>query len=164
MIRTDHMKLIRSIAWSFHFTTGLPFEDLYSEACLQYCIGMKDYKEENRSAKRTTFLYRYITNGLIFYIQRERRVKDIIWAMEIRRQESYHPVYEFFGNDFPPDVQTILDFIRESNGEISDVAPKIARGKIFRELIKRGWTHSRSWDAIRETRKIITQTEIGCII
>lgn len=169
MIRTmkfslDHMKLVQSIAWSFHFTTGLLFEDLYSEACLHYCEGMKEYDSNKRRAKRTTYLYRYITHMLIFYIRNENRRRDIIWEMECRKEEYQHtPHYEFY-RDYPPDVQTIMDFIQESNGEISDIPPKLARGVVFRELIKRGWTHRRSWDAIREIKKLVREIEIHCII
>ncbi len=165
MIRTDHMKLIRSIAWSFHFTTGISFEDLYSECCLLYCKGMRFYNVKDRRAKRTTFLYKYITYELIFFVRSEQYQKNIIWELEFRKQEYQRaPHYEFFGNDFPPDVQTISNYIRRTNGEVSNVAPKIARGIIFRHLLKMGWTHSRAWGAIQETKKIVMQTEIGCII
>ena len=159
------MKLIRSIAWSFHFTTGIPFEDLYSEACLAYCKGVKVYDAKDRRASRTTYLYRYITNGVITFVRGEQHQKNIIWEMEYRKQEYQRtPQYEYFENDYPADVRTVITIIQDPEFNPDELPPKLARGILFRELIGMGWTHKRSWDAIRETRKLVMQTEIGCII
>jgi hypothetical protein len=160
------MKLIRSIAWSFHYSTGLPFDDLYSECCLWYCIGVRLYDAGKQKAKRTTYLHSYITNQVINrYVNPEMYQKNIIWELESRKSEHPKSVqYEFFSGDFPNDVQMVVDIVKDPNFNINNAAPKMARGMVHRKLINLGWTHKRAWDAIRETRKIIIQTEIGCII
>lgn len=64
----ENLNLIRKIAWSFFYTTGLEYEDLFSEACLAYCECVKKY-DKNKS-KITTFAHIHIRNHLINYINR----------------------------------------------------------------------------------------------
>ncbi len=164
MIRTDHMKLVRSIAWSFHFTTGLPFEDLFAECCALYCEGTRCYDKKDGPAKRTSYLYAYITYQLIFYVRREQYQKNIKWELELRKNEYQEtPKYEM-DNTFPPDVRTVMNIINDSNFNILELPPKMARGLLHRKLIIRGWTHTRAWSALRETQRCVMQTPEGCII
>ena len=160
MIRTDYMKLLRKIAWSFHFTTGLPIEELYSECCLQYYEARLTYNG-TRPAKFTTYLTSKVTYQLIDYIKQENKIQlcSMIGAPDIGRT----PVYEYW-NWFKPDIQTIVDIVKNSNGEISGVPPKMARGVIRRELREQGWSWPRIWDAIRETKSTLNEMEIGSII
>lgn len=161
MIRAYHMKLVRSLAWSFHFTTGLPFDDLFQEAFLAYWGALYTYDPEK--AKVSTYVYIVIRNSLIRYIQREKRERDIKWELNMRKQEWEEEV-PGVNRDLPQDVQAIITFVQDCERDLGRDPVKIARGVIFRELINQGWTHRRAWEAIRETRQIVTQTEIGCII
>ncbi len=157
MIRTDHMKLVRSLAWSFHFTTGLSFEDLFAEGCLAYCEAKRTY-DGTRPAKFTTYLTSMVKIRLIVYCKEEKLIQtcSLLAAAGI----THTPVYEYW-EWFRPDIQTVVDIVRNSNGEISGVPPKMARGVIRRELRDRGWDWTRIWDAIRETKQIVKETPVG---
>jgi len=157
MIRTDHMKLVRSIAWSFYYTTGLSFEDLFAEACLGYSIARKTY-DDTRPAKFSTYLVSTVKIHLVNYAKKEKSTQtcSLFSAANI----SQTPVYEYW-ECYKPDIQTIINIVRNSNGEISGVPPKMARGVIRRELREQGWSWPRIWDTIRETKQMVYETPIG---
>jgi len=64
------MNLIRKVAWSFHQTTGIPYEDLFSEACLAYCQSVSQYTRE-RKIKRVTWSFIFMKRKLIDYCRKE---------------------------------------------------------------------------------------------
>ena len=156
----DHMRLVQSIAWSFHFTTGLPFEDLYSEACLQYCRSKRAFNR-SKEAKFTTYLTARVNKQLVDYAKRENRI--LFSSLESASEKGQTPVYEYW-EWYKPDVQTLVDMVRNSNGEISGVPPKMARGVIYRGLREQGWSWPRIWDALRETKRTLNEMQIGSII
>ena len=41
-----HLNLIRKIAWSFHKTTGLDWDELFQEATLSYLKALKTYDKK----------------------------------------------------------------------------------------------------------------------
>lgn len=156
----NHLDFIRQIAWSFHTTTGIPFEDLYAEGCLHYWECVFTYDPCKR-AKFSTFIYKIVRLRLIDYCRNEAGHKATV--AKYKQPISYTPKYEYW-EWFKPDTQTIVDIVRNSNGEISGVPPKMARGVIRRELRELGWTWPRIWDAIRDTKQVVQETEVGTLI
>ena len=51
-----NIALIRKIAWSYHQTTGIEYEELFSEACLGYCEALHLW-DPSRNVKLTTYAW-----------------------------------------------------------------------------------------------------------
>ena len=77
MQKQIELNLIRKLAWSFHNTTGIEFEELYSEASLAYCEAILCYNKSCKT-KLTTYQYQCIHNHLINYCKKIQRQKNII--------------------------------------------------------------------------------------
>ena len=65
----DNIDLIRKIAWSFHYTTGLDWDDLFQEAALA-CYEAMDSYDPNRG-KLSTHLWHRMTRRLQTYLQKQ---------------------------------------------------------------------------------------------
>lgn len=78
-----HINLLRKIAWSFHQTSKLDFDDLFQEAYLAYDKALKNYDPDK--GKLTTFIWYCIHSHLKNYLKEENkyhnRLCDIKEAM-----------------------------------------------------------------------------------
>lgn len=63
--------LLRELAWSFHKSTGLDWDDLFQEAALAYLEAYKGY--DKSKGKVTTYMWHVITSRLIDYVRREKK-------------------------------------------------------------------------------------------
>jgi len=68
----DYKLLIYKVASSFHRTTGLDYDDLIAQGNLLFCKARQAY-QPNRNVKFSTFLYRYLINGLNLYVKEQRK-------------------------------------------------------------------------------------------
>lgn len=67
-ITNEVFNIIGRIARSFNKTTGLEYDDLYSEGLLAYCLHIHKYNPEK--SKLSTFLYHTINNHITSYIRK----------------------------------------------------------------------------------------------
>lgn len=67
----DHLNLLRKIAWSYNSTTGIEYDELFSEACLAYCQNIKKY--DHTKGAVSTFLYRSVSNSLNWFAKKYQR-------------------------------------------------------------------------------------------
>jgi len=155
--KDEHINIVADIAWSFHYTTGLPFDELFAEGCLHYWEAIFTY-DRCHGEKFTTYVHKIVELRLIDYSKEEDKYKQLF--SHSAADKGYTPVHEYW-EWFKPDIQTIVDIVRNSNGEISGVPPKMARGVIRRELREQGWSWPRIWNAIRETKQMVYETPIG---
>jgi len=155
------MNLIRSLVRSFHFTTGLPFEDLFSEAVYAFLSNKKHYQKE-KNCKFSSYIYRGMKNALIEFSRREQYYAEL--PDHTLPDLSYTPDYEFFPPVYPKDVQEIIDIIMSAPGEFASVMPKMARGRVFRKLRERGYSHGKCWKMIKNMKKFINESEEFSII
>jgi len=157
-IPTDDRNLgpMRSLAWQLHRSSGLEYDDLYAQCCLEYCIQQQKYKKGG-PAKRSTYIYAAVKNGVINYI-----VKYLRHCHEPLNGKSlsYTPQYEFFKN-VPHEVQAIIDKIMEMDEKQPNKPPKILRGIVRDALREGGWTGKRIQTAFRETKKFMEEMDIG---
>jgi DNA-directed RNA polymerase specialized sigma24 family protein len=154
------MNLIRSLVRSFHFTTGLPFEDLFSEAVYAFLSNKKHYQKE-KNCKFSSYIYRGMKNALIEFSRREQTYAEL---PDECTSVSYTPEYEFFPTVYPEDVQQIIDIIMSASGEFASVMPKMARGRVFRKLREHGYSHGKCWKMIKNMKKFINENQNLSII
>jgi RNA polymerase sigma factor (sigma-70 family) len=69
-----YQDMLRKIAWSFHRTTGIEWEELYGEACLAYVKALKTYDAEQ--AATSTWIYHVVKNHLIFFARKQKVPED----------------------------------------------------------------------------------------
>lgn len=70
-----HEKLLHGIAWSFHKTTGIPEEDLFSEACYIFVSTYPKYDPEK--SKLTTYLHNVVSNRLKNFCANQNKIKTV---------------------------------------------------------------------------------------
>lgn len=168
-LATEHMNLIRGIAWSFHRTTGIEFNELFSEAALAYCEAIKDYKPS--SAKFTTYAYSCMRNKLINFIgtNSKNKLRHIEDTQEEQDGETYPEYYKkiavwqpmFFElyDRFSEQAKTVVDFI------LIDPYPFLgfaacrngtrAEGVLYKELRKHNWQSKNIWSAFTEIKRVL---------
>jgi len=148
----ENLNLIRKIAWSFHKTTGIPFEDLFSEACLGYSEALITYTPGKTSFSSHAWLL--MSGRLCNFVKSEQKQRFIY--LDGRLPKGYvcyqaQPFSEFFEN-LPKEVQELVQFILSVLDEIPDeIPPKLARGKITKLLRASGW----KWAKIERSIKLL---------
>src|SRR5690348_14988498 len=98
----EHVNLVRSIAWSFHRSTGIDWRELFSEATAAYFQGLK-FHEERHGMKlhdpskggKTTWIYQWIRGEMINFCKREQRFKKPT-GIDDWYQSSSQPFSELF--------------------------------------------------------------------
>ena len=120
---TKHIDLIRKMAWLWHETTGIEWDELFSEACLAYSLAIQGHKVE-KEAKLSTFAYQRIEFRLIHFAKYHLRTKNIgnieDWAGAVEST----PDYEFFEElkeDYTADVMTIIRMVRRKPNRYSRI-------------------------------------------
>lgn len=79
-VPNDVFYLTKRIAQSYHKSTGLEFDDLYSEGLLGYCLHAHKYNPEK--SKLTTFFYHIINNHLKDYVKKQEKQITITHKIE----------------------------------------------------------------------------------
>lgn len=153
----QHLNLIRSIAWNFHRTTGIQWQELFSEACLAYCESLQSHNPKKGAV--TTLVYTSMKNALINFCKREGRnyrfEGELDWF-----ETSFTPVYEFFEEEYAsylsPDTIEILRMIR-SNPQRYLSTPRKSTGlmcTIKNDLVRdTNWSWPRICRAVEKLRK-----------
>ena len=160
----QHDALIKKVAWSFNFTTGISYEELYSEACLAYVEALNSF-DDSKMMKLSTYLYSVIESHLINFGKKERLYAKHF--MEEQDTPSNTPFYEFFTN-VSKDLYNVVSIIfsdEELQKELENNVPKKARGILVRYLKDNcGYSRKNGWELSEKLRKEVTELEVGCII
>lgn len=77
----QNINLIRKIAWSFHNTTGLEWDELFQEAALAYCEAMETYNP--KKGKLSLYLWQRMYWRLQTYLQSQDAYKFKDWRSKI---------------------------------------------------------------------------------
>jgi RNA polymerase sigma factor (sigma-70 family) len=147
-----HINLIRHVAWSFHKTTGIKWQDLFSEACLAYCECLRSYNPAKGA--QTTWAVHAMRNALINFCKKEKR-NLILEGIDDWYVVTFTPVYEFFeeSKNLSADTQAIIRMVRENPIRYSG-APRKVRGKIKTDLREvQQWKWTRIWDAMSNLKE-----------
>jgi RNA polymerase sigma factor (sigma-70 family) len=149
----EHLNLIRKIAWSFHNSTGLEWDDLFSEACLAYYEGLSHYDPSR--GKITTFMYYWIPNHLINYIKRNRKHQSPLISLEeinVDRPVIFNLLFESFSIE----AQQIAEVITSSPQKYVGLSKSSAKNRVRQVMERRGWTWERIADAFHDLRMALS--------
>jgi len=178
------LNLIRKLTWSFYkssFTLTLDFDELFSEACVAYLEGEKQFIENDKT-KKSTFLWTVMKNHLTDYINKEIRIRngiiDFNPKTSFKEQKSldiadipeptdYLPSryksteaevianeeWEFIKSKMSPEAKAILQLILTNKDLYLETdKPKLCRGKIKQALRDSGWKYQSIWNGFRELK------------
>ena len=157
------MKLIQKIAWSFHRTTGLPFDDLVGEASLAYAENLHKYNPD--IAKLSTFMYTRIQHKLIDYCAKQRHHQhdsvlddlenDQAIADTTTASQENRTLFKSALKDRSEEMKYLAWMIFQSPGEFLGYGGK---GRVKDKLRECGWTWGQIWSAFGEVKNLLKET------
>lgn len=139
----ENVDLVRKIAWSFHKTTGLNFDDLMHEAVGVYCEAIHNYKP-NQGQKFTTFAWMLIQNALVNYAKKQQKINTHSSEFELETLEcAYCDESAFYTSNFfeslSKEAQEIVDLVLTFPDIFVKDHPKMTKQHIKKMLQNRGW-------------------------
>lgn len=160
----ENINLMRKLAWSFHYSTGLNFEDLLSEAYCAYYMAKKEYTP--RKGKFSTWIWECIENHLINYCKQERfspmynfinleDANNMLIAPESRTKDDF---LEFLMS-LPKDCQHVAHIATSKKFMENQMGNKQARGIIYKTLREEGWRWRRIWTAFNALKFAVNEIE-----
>lgn len=150
----EYMNLLKKLAWSFHKSTGLDWDDLFQEAYIAYKYAM-DHYDPNAGANLTTFLCVHINNQLRTYYQRELKYaypltnayrKDVkahnnLMAWVTPEEVSYQTSFK---EKLTKDSQELADVALMYSKQLIKISGKKQIEKqLIRIMRKKGWQRDR---------------------
>ena len=157
-IRKTHLNMIRKLAWSFHKSTGIDWDELYAEGCYQYCRIREDggYDPKKSTAKFTTYLWKAIEMGLISFTKKEIKNKYVN-IDDIKIHPSSIPNYFFETLDsLSSDCKEMAEMVLKDPYLYLSVPQRMSRSLVIMNLIKREWSWYRIWATLKKIKNELT--------
>jgi len=103
----EHLNLLRKIAWTFHKSTGLDWDELFQEASLSYLKALKTYDPEK--GKITTYIWCHVMSDLKDYEYKERLYHAPLCDLKeaCNKVESQSSLWTFI----PEGLEKVIDLI-----------------------------------------------------
>jgi len=153
------LDLARKIAWSFHRTTGLDFDDLVQEACLAYVMAEQDPNYDPRKSAMTSYAYMSMRWHLCTVTQRMLRTPHS--DQEPPEEIDTRPNPEEAAIDtmqYTDEVRFLIKLIFEGPGEYMSLPPKKAFERLTRDLASiYGWPTGKISRAVDQMREVLKQ-------
>lgn len=149
-----YINLLRHLAWSFHYSTGVDWKELYSEAVTCYFETINQF-DKNKGKKESVWVYLCVRNGLINFCKEEKKHcirKDIeeVWDQCVYFQQESFEISE----QFSPDSKFIIEMVLSNPERYEETGHRKAQGQISRDLYDlKGWKYTRVWESVRVLRK-----------
>jgi len=156
----ENINLIRKIAWSFHNTTGIDWEELYSEASLAYAEGLEHGKHPHNpdKGKLSTYMWGRITNHLNDWIKKQPSYKYayhnngntlnfVDWNVTDFTVEQNH-----FWKSLTEEAQEIANIVLETPELFDSISAEEAKKRVSEILQEKGVKLSRIWCGIKELK------------
>ena len=135
----ENINLIRKVAWSFHHTTGLDWEDLFQEAALAYCEGFETYNKKKGSL--ATHMWHIMANHLKDYIHQVHSQDSCLEGIEVL--ENYPHTEESFLESLTKDAWEMAHVVLITPKKYVVLDLEQARARIMRIFAHRGWPAER---------------------
>ena len=140
-----NLNLIRKIAWNFHRSTGIDFDELLQEAAFAYIIHLPDWKPSR--GRISTFMWVSITDHLKRYrIDLKKHELDrfnIIKHDKITEQN-------LIINQLSPEAFKIAQIILKTPKPYITMTPDRAKKRIVHILKQQGWDLRHIWIGLHD--------------
>jgi len=148
----NNLNLIRKIAWSFHRSTGIDWDDLFQEAVLAYLEAERTHKPDR--GKMTTHAWTCITNRLKNYIKEQEDYKSRKHGEELCSIEdtilTRHPAQmaSDFWEALSDDAKDIANIVLATPKKFLWIPAEQVHRRIHNILSCRGWCKNRIQNGI----------------
>ena len=133
----NHLKLISKIAYSFSKTTNLEYDDLFSEACLQWLLYSTKWNPSK--GKITTFMWTALTNHLRTYVKKNLEFKYPLIPIEKVQKQVYIPI---FYENMNPAAYQISKIVLRSPDKFVVMEKEERLNRIENIMMSNGWNES----------------------
>jgi hypothetical protein len=138
----ENIDLIRKIAWSFHKSTGLDWDDLFQEGYLAYEEAMKSYDPDK--GKISTHCWKAITSRLNCYIFDEKKWRQPLVDIDKIRTDKLpalttSPFWELLTDEAMQIAKVIIRTPNKYVYATSDYACE----RVYSVMKARGWSHNK---------------------
>ena len=170
-MRDEQMELniVRKVVWSYARSTGLDFDELFSEAYLAYLEAAPSY--DPARGKKSTFIWNVVRNHInsLLKLKTKKEVpmdKEAI-DMLIKERDELDPEQIVLAKErwrelfesLSPDAKMIFLLLNSGEVYINTDKPREARGVIARELKARGWSENKIWATFREIKQTLKMNQ-----
>jgi len=150
------LNLIRKIAWSFHRTTAIDFEELFSEGCLAYAETLPKYTPDK--GKLTTFIHLVIHSHLKNYIAKIKKNKmEFVSIDSITYLEDSHQNSLSILDHLSKEAQIITEIVLNEPCKYSLMTPQQAIKNIGEKMVKiNGFSMKHVWVGIQDLKTVFS--------
>lgn len=145
----ENINLLRKIAWSFHKSTGLEWDELFQESYLAYRYAL-DHYDPNKGVPISAFIWTHISNQLRTYYQNEKKYNDPLLGLDKIYYKNYTP--QNFLEELSSDAEKIAELILIAPRNYVKLKPKEARKKVKNIMLNRGWDRERISCSLNELK------------
>lgn len=170
----EELKMIRKIVWSYVRSTGLEYDELFSEACLAYLESLESY--DPTKSKISTYLYHAVSNRLnsLWGWEKRKREKelsipytDFDFFFLGREQENFNTPEglmlaeerwaELCGG-LSPEAMMVVEIMNSGAVYVNEDKKQESRRNIRNKLEEAGWKRNKILEIFRELKKLVAAT------
>jgi len=162
--------LLYRASWDWHYRSLIPFNDIYSEALHLFMVAHRKF-DKKRGTKFSSYLHIILQTRLQTFCQTEGRERRHIsydalvgQSAGTAKNDGLLVAPKFSGWDWSlrceelsEESRSVLRLLVHGPAEMlgldQPIRPKLVRGRIIRELRRRGWQWERIWSTFKELRE-----------
>jgi RNA polymerase sigma factor (sigma-70 family) len=144
------INLIRKLAWSFYYTTGIDWNELFSEVSLAYCEALQNFNPKKNN-KFITFAYVSIRNHMITYLSRRSKQIETIPIEDLEYADHIFTPF----NDLDEWTLEVIDTINQKPLRYLKTEPHRARLILARDLKNSGWKRIHIIRSFAKLKKVL---------
>jgi len=166
----EELKMIRKIAWSYSRSTGLEYDELFSEACLAYLESLGHY--DPSKGKISTYLHHVVNNSLnnLIYKNNRKNNREIITEDKdfdfLASDISHNPEQMMIAEEnwaelcmqLSPEAMMVVEIMNSGDVYVSANKKQVSRRHISNALKDAGWKQSTIWRTFREIKRLVAAT------
>ena len=134
----ENINLIRKIAWSFHHSTGMDWDDLFQEASYYYVKALDSY-DPSKGVKLSTYMWTAVSNYLKNYLETEQKHRLIsIDDTDLRYHPAKDPIP--FWESLTTEAQEIGEYVLRNSMEFVCLKPEDVDFIVYFIFMHKGWS------------------------
>ena len=146
----NHLQMIKKIAYSFQVSTGIEFEDLYQQACLEWLNNVSSWNPSK--SKISTYMWNVIVNNLTTYVQKTNKYRKPLDEYDpAKMDEAVFKSYYF--EKLSIEALAIVDLVTFNPSDFLFVSKPQAINKIEDKMMKSGWNTQQIRYGIQQLEK-----------
>ena len=156
---TKYTPMLHKLAWSFHNSTGLEREDLFSEACVGFLRAYRTW--DPKKGELGLRLWVVVTNHLRTYVQSQKAKPLPVYEFaedifEDPRQDAENTEdFADLVSRMSQEAQTLVQAIVSSPGDFMRSSSRATRGALTQMLRQQGWPVEKIARCYREVKLVL---------